>query len=282
MTANEGSRRVRLDDLGLSETINAQLDETLDALREVLGSDLIAAYIYGSATLGGLKPRSDVDVLAVAQRPTMSDERRSLGDRFRLISARPSATNPRRSIELTIVVAGDVNPVRQPPRTDFQFGEWLRSRFDDGQVDPENPNDTDLVVLLTEALQHARPLLGPPAAQLVAAVDRNTLESSMLATLPALLAPDKVATDTANVLLTLARIWITLATGEIAPKDVAADWASARLEPKSRWALEKARETYVTGAYDDWDVAPEVARMSIDALVGGIGGEQVSGYNRQR
>ena len=57
--------------------------------------------------------------------------------------------------------------------------------------------------------------------------------------------------DTGNVLLTLARVWLTLETGEMAAKDVAADWAIARLPEGTGDALRRARAEYVGQAQAD-------------------------------
>jgi len=43
---------------------------------------------------------------------------------------------------------------------------------------------------------------------------------------------DDLDGDTRNVVLTFARIWTTLATGEIRSKAAAADWALAQLSPE--------------------------------------------------
>ena len=50
-------------------------------------------------------------------------------------------------------------------------------------------------------------------------------------------------------MLTLARIWTTVATGEIKSKDAAADWALAHLPPEHRPVLEHARDLYLTRSY---------------------------------
>ena len=256
--------------LELSDTILGQLDETLGLVRAVLRGDLVAAYLYGSATLGGLKPRSDIDLLVVARRATTLAERRTLGDALMRISADPSATDPRRPIELTLVVAVDVKQLRLPPRTDFQYGEWLRPAFADGRVSPANPSDMDLVVLLTEVREHGLVLVGEPASDLIGTIDRSVLDQAMVATIPDLTEPDKLASDTANVLLTLARIWTTLETRQIVPKDVAADWAIERLDPGEGLALERARETYRAGTYESWDVPIDSASATAAALVRSI------------
>jgi streptomycin 3"-adenylyltransferase len=66
----------------------------------------------------------------------------------------------------------------------------------------------------------------------------------------------ELADDTRNVLLTLARIWTTLATREIRSKDEAADWALSRLPDDRRPTMELARNLYLAGGYGDpWDAA---------------------------
>jgi hypothetical protein len=50
--------------------------------------------------------------------------------------------------------------------------------------------------------------------------------------LPSLVAD--LESDTRNVLLTLARMWTTVATGRIVSKDAAAAWALERLPPSAR------------------------------------------------
>ncbi|MFJ9174547.1 nucleotidyltransferase domain-containing protein [Streptomyces sp. NPDC102360] len=55
-----------------------QVECVVEALREVLGPDLVAVYLYGSAVSGGLRPHSDVDVFAVTGAPTTHDQRARL------------------------------------------------------------------------------------------------------------------------------------------------------------------------------------------------------------
>jgi streptomycin 3"-adenylyltransferase len=78
---------------------------------------------------------------------------------------------------------------------------------------------------------------------------------------------DDISTDTANVLLTLARVWFTLATGDFASKDEAADWAIERLAPGEAAALERARDTYRAGTYESWDFPTDAASVTAATLV---------------
>lgn len=80
--------------------------------------------------------------------------------------------------------------------------------------------------------------------------------------------------DTRNVVLTLARVWATLATGEIKPKDAAADWALAHLPAEHRPVLAHARDLYRTRHYaeETWspDLVPRV-RPLVDEVLARIG-----------
>jgi streptomycin 3"-adenylyltransferase len=143
---------------------------------------------------------------------------------------------------------------------ELQYGEWLREDFARGVIPAPGPNP-DLPVLLTEVLRTARPLFGPTPDVLIDPVPDEDLCRAMVDCVPTLLA--EVDTDTTNVLLTLARIWFTLTTGTISPKNVAAEWAAARLPAGLRSPLAKACAIYVGDAPDDW--AHDLARAEAGA-----------------
>jgi predicted nucleotidyltransferase len=224
--------------------VEDQLDQTVALVQEALGSDLVGIYLFGSAVLGGLTPTSDLDLLAVSRRPTTSEQRRRLVERLLSLSMRP------RFLELTIVVESEVRPWRYPPQMDFQYGDWLRPQFERGEIPPPASNP-DLAALITMTLLADRPLLGPPPADVLDPVPHDHLLRAGLDGLDGLLAD--LDHDTRNVLLTLARIWSTAETGEIRPKDAAADWALPHLPPEHRRVLERARDGYRSGDYGVWD-----------------------------
>jgi predicted nucleotidyltransferase len=226
-------------------TAEEQLDQVLAAIRDVLGPDVVGAYLHGSAVLGGLWPRSDIDVLVVSRRPTTREEKRRLVDCLLTVSAPPSPGRPRppRPVELTIVVESEIRPWRYPPRFDFQYGDWLRGDFESGNVEPwPTTTDPDLASLITLVLVGNRPLLGPPPAEVFDAVPRDDHVSAMVAGIDGLLRD--LDSDTRNVILTLARIWCTIATDDIRSKDDAAAWALDRLPQEHRAVLARARAVY--------------------------------------
>ena len=103
----------------------------------------------------------------------------------------------------------------------------------------------DLAILITIVLQGNAVLVGPPPARLLDPVPHDDLIRGAIAGIPHLLSD--LESDTRNVLLSFARIWSTLETGQIPPKDAAAAWALAQLPPEHQPPLARARDMYVQG-----------------------------------
>ena len=242
-----------------------QLAAITGLVRELLGDDTLGAYLHGSAVLGSLRPHSDTDVLVVSRRRLTHDERIELTRSLMRISGRRAQGGPARPIELVVVVQGEVRPWRYPPRCDLLYGEWLRDGYERGEPAAAEEHALDLAPLLTMVLQGNRPLFGPPPSALLDPIPPDDLRHAIVAGIPGLLAD--LAADTANVLLTLARIWTTLATGAVRAKDQAADWALERLPPEARPALTHARAIYVDGLPDDWPGEVEAIRAAADAML---------------
>jgi streptomycin 3"-adenylyltransferase len=173
-----------------------------------------------------------------------------------------------RPVELSLAVAGDLRPWRFPPVVDFEYGEWLRADYEAGMV-PTRRASPDLAILVAQASAADRPVAGPPARDVLPVVPPADVRAAAVEGIPGLL--EDLEPDTANVVLTFARIWTTLETGEIRAKDVAADWALARLPPDHRAVLERARDVYLGTAEDRWeDLAPRV-RPHVDVVLAAIG-----------
>ena len=236
----------------LSDADRGQLDRVLALVREVLDSDAIAAYLFGSAVLGGLKLESDLDVLVVSKRPTTREEKQQLVDRLLAISGRLTPEGRWRRIELTIVVEGDIKPWRYPPRFDFQYGDWLRSDFERGDVEPwpETVNP-DLAVLIAMVLLGNTAAFGPPPSEVFEPVPHDQLIRAMVSGIDSL--RSDLDSDTRNVILTFARIWSSVATGVIRSKDTAAEWALERLPEVHRPVLARARSLYLGEQDERWD-----------------------------
>lgn len=232
----------------IDDTARRQVDEVVDLLEREVGDALVAAYLSGSSVLGGLKPYSDVDVFGVLRRPLADDERERLVDGLLDFSGRRARRGPARPVELTLAVHDELRPWRYPPRCELQYGEWLRDDFEAGRMPRPGP-DPDLAVLVTMVLQRGVALRGAAAPDVLDPVPPADLRRSIVAGVPGLLAD--LADDTRNVLLTLARVWATLATGEIMAKETAADWVATRLPPGHRAVVLRARAIHLGEVPED-------------------------------
>ena len=227
-----------------------QTQAVVDAIAAVLGDAVVGTYLYGSAALGGLQSDSDIDLLVVARRTLEHPERVALLSALLDLSGRRARRTPGRPVEVTVVVSGSLRPWSYPPQEDFLYGEWLRAEYEAGAVPGPRPNP-DVAVLVTLAQQSSVALQGPPAGQVLPPVPAADLIAASTAGVPELL--DDVESDTRNVLLTLARVWLTVATGAIRSKDEAASWAITRLPAEHRPPLVLARDAYLGhAAKEDW------------------------------
>lgn len=208
-----------------------------------------------------------MDVLAVSRRRMNEQDRRALVGGLLQISG---SRNKSRPVEFTVVVQSEVRPWRYPPTGDFLYGEWLRTEYEAGEVPQPEPMP-DLALLITMALSGDHPLTGPRPAEVLAPVPQADLIQASVAGIPGLL--DDLDSDTRNVLLTFARIWTTLATGQITSKDAAAEWALAQLPPELRPALEHARQLYLDCPYSEesWsDALQAQVRPCVDRMLAEI------------
>ena len=244
-----------------------QAGRIVAAVREVLCDDVLGAYLHGSSVIGGLRPSSDIDVIAVSRRPMTAPEKRALISLLLPMSGPGDPTGASRPANLEVVVQSDVRPWRYPPPLDFQFGDWWRPEFARGEFPWETPNP-DLAVLLAMVLQAGRPLYGPAAAELLDPVPPADLRRAMTDCIPALLG--YLDGDERNVVLTFARIWTSLATGRIVSKDAAADWAMPRLPAGDRAVMARARAIYLGEEPEEWDGLMARVRPCVDAMVAEI------------
>jgi streptomycin 3"-adenylyltransferase len=252
-----------------------QLDALVALVRAVLGEAALGGYLHGSTATGRQQPTSDTDLLVVASRPMTRAERQALVTGILPLSGRRATGGPARPVELTVVVRADVRPWRYPPMEDLLYGEWERAAYETGAL-PARRANPDLAPILTMVLAAGRPAFGPPPAELLDPVPSDDLRRAVVAGIPGLYAD--LDGDTRNVLLTLARILVTVETGELVAKDEAADRVLPRLAARERTVLERARDAYHgpdDGSFTDLapDVRPcaDALRAAIDAAVSSRG-----------
>lgn len=229
--------------------------------------DVIGLYRFGSWVTGGLRPDSDIDLVMITGRSLTDRERRGLTELLLTCSGRRATLAPGRPVELTVVVLSDVVPWNYPPRCDYLYGEWLRDEFEGGQV-PRPHLNPDLAVLFTTLRQHSAVLQGPDPTALLESVPATDLRRAMHDILPSLL--DDLSGDERNVLLTLARVVVTLESGRIVAKDQAATRLLPDLAEPHRSVMELAMNGYRGKDHDDWSDRRADARSTADRLTAWI------------
>ncbi|PZX26181.1 Streptomycin 3''-adenylyltransferase [Cupriavidus phytorum] len=215
-----------------------------------LAGTLLGVHLFGSALDGGLRPHSDIDLLVTTRNVPGDAARQALLRDLLEVSAPPGSGAPWRPLEVTVVAHGEVVPWRYPATRELQFGEWLRQDIEAGVFADRMP-DHDLAILLTQVRQHGVALLGPPATACFEPVPRQDFIAALADTVAQWRTESDWAGDERNVVLAMARIWYSAATGRIAPKDVAAAWALERVPDSHRPLLAAARAAYLAGGPDD-------------------------------
>jgi streptomycin 3"-adenylyltransferase len=210
---------------------------------------VLAVHLFGSSAVGGLRPSSDIDVLMLTRRSLSRLDRERLAAFLLRFSGRRATVAPGRPLEVTSVVLDDVVPWRYPPVCDFLYGEWLRDDFLAGAI-PEPHTNPDLAVLVTTVRQHAIPVLGPHPVDLLEPVPVEDLRRSVHDSLDPLL--EDLVGDERNVLLTLARMVVTLESGPIVGKDEAVHQILLSLGEPHRSLLALAAGGYLGSVADAW------------------------------
>ncbi|MGG4498712.1 aminoglycoside nucleotidyltransferase ANT(9) [Brevibacillus reuszeri] len=233
-----------------NEKIPMEANEAWKVVEELLGSTIVGVYLFGSAVTSGLRKHSDVDVLVVVNQCLTEENRRKLTDRLMPISGKIGNSDSVRPLEVTVINHGDVVPWRFPPKNEFIYGEWLRDEFENGQIQ-EPTYDPDLAIVLAQVRKNSVSLFGPDASEVLEPVPMTHIRRAIMDCLPGLIAGIKG--DERNVILTLARMWLTIAVGEISSKDIAAEWVIPQLPKEHANLLNVARKAYRGESVDKWE-----------------------------
>ncbi len=135
----------------------------------IVGDDLVATYIHGSAALGGFVPgRSDVDVLFVVGDDVVDD--RALDDLARGLAA-ATALCPGRGVELSVVSAG----AAERPAAPWPFLLHLTTDPADATTihGADHEGDPDLLMHYAVCRTAGVVVRGPPPVELIGAIGRQ-------------------------------------------------------------------------------------------------------------
>ncbi len=225
--------------------VRDQIARLSDALQDALGEVLVGLYLHGSLVLGCFNlARSDIDLLAVTER-SMSRSEKSVVSSILLGASGDWTPGPPRPLEISFLSRGDLDPWRHPTPYDLHFGEVWRPAFEQGldEVLPGQTNpDADLAAHITVVRERGIVLLGAPIQEVFPPVPRADYVDSLLRDLR--WSRDRAAQAPLYAILSMAREWATLATGELHSKDSGAAWATVRLPPDLRPLVNGAIASY--------------------------------------
>ncbi|WP_085535659.1 aminoglycoside nucleotidyltransferase ANT(9) [Massilibacteroides vaginae] len=231
------------------ENVPNQAIQAQEVIEGLLGNQLIGIYLYGSAIHGGLNINSDIDILVISNQGLSKTTRNELTKRLMLVSGKIGCKN-KRPLEVTIINQNDVVPWQFPPKCEYMYGEWLREQMEAGEI-PQASHNPDVAILLWQARKYSLSLKGLEVTKIIEPILMADVQKAIGCSLPELIAG--VKGDERNVLLTLARMWFTLSTGEICPKDKAAEWVIPKLPKNLATLLETARKAYLGECDDYWN-----------------------------
>lgn len=252
--------------------IAEQVSQAVTVIKRYIKT-LLAIHLFGSAVDGGLKPNSDIDLLVTVTDKIDMQTRKALLSDLLKVSASINDTTGRRPLEITVILYDEVIPWCHPAKRELQFGEWLRSDILAGIVEPAML-DHDLAILLTKVRQYSIPILGATADSLLQAIPSKDFLQALADTVKQWHTKVDWQGDERNIVLALARVWYSVETGEVAPKDTAATWLLQRLPTIYQPILYEAKQAYLGNALenilkDDKRMAEFVyyAKASIEALL---------------
>ena len=244
-----------------TEGLPGQVQQVISVASGLFGDQIVGMYLYGSYVLGGLRLDSDIDILIVADGKISDAAREELTGRLLRCSGRVGCTE-KRPLEVTVVNQADVDSGRLA-ECEYMYGEWLREEIEEGKI-PQACHDDDMTILLWQARAHSIVLQGKEADAAIPPVSCNEVRKAMQKSLPGLIAHGKG--DERNVLLTLSRMWFTLETEDICPKDVAAEWVIPKLPDCFVPLMELAVKGYRGESVDEWSELENETLLFMDYL----------------
>ena len=115
-----------------------QVNQVISIAETILQGQILGIYLYGSATMNGLRPDSDIDILIITKQELSNSIRADLTKQLLKISGSVGCIE-KRPLEVTIINQSDIVPLQFPPKCQYMYGEWLRGEMEAGEYPPWHP-----------------------------------------------------------------------------------------------------------------------------------------------
>jgi len=231
--------------------------EIADSCAQLLGDRLVAVILHGSLVLGDYSPpSSDVDLLAVVERPLTDDELAALAE---LVLARRGEAA---GIDLRVVTSAAAGEPTESPAMELYIGVH---HDQEPELLKRVAGERDLVAELSMVRADGRSLVGPEATTVAGPVPDEWVVAYGDEVLERWQQLTDDAVHAGLMVLTACRIWRFAAEGVHCSKTEAARWA-LRQEPALPAVAAALRRR--TG-----DPSAQIAPADIAALLARVRGE---------
>jgi predicted nucleotidyltransferase len=202
----------------------------------------VAVILHGSLAIGSyFRPKSDVDLLVVADGPLDEAERRALAiDLLEDFDRRPIIGG----IELSVVQQRSIEPFTHPMPYEFHFSETCVDSVRGGGSGPQG-TDRDLAAHCTMARLRGLALYGPAPSDLIADVPHGAYMDAVLDDARWIVDGGVLESPFYGVLNLCRTLHIVLDAPELPPsKDESASWALEHLPAAEHPIVAAALECY--------------------------------------
>jgi predicted nucleotidyltransferase len=247
-------------ELCYDETMNLQapahvthlLDEIVDSMKRLLGTNLVGMYLHGSLAMGSFNPDlSDIDFLVVTETKLSLETRRSLANTLMELTAHA----PAKGLEMSVLTVDALRNFKYPTPYEFHSSIVWLERYQKGEVDftDNDKVDADLAAHLTVTKARGVTLYGEPLETVFPDIPPRHYTESILEDARSIL-EDMNSEPVYNV-LNLCRVRAFLEDGKIASKKEGGEWALSHATPFQKGIIEQALAEYSGGGTAPWDKA---------------------------
>jgi len=241
MKVDEG-RRMNVFEENCPAAVKNQINGILFSMQELLGNDLSAVYLYGSAVEGGFFIKtSDIDLIGVV------DKRLNPYKRLEIAKTMLVWNNAPCPVEISLLAKAHLKE-KPPKKCQFHFSPlWVSRyrRFLDKKeathpILTDDFKDEDIPAHLFLTRRASMTLFGPKATDVFPEITESQFIRSIYADYRDFHWKPEDLNETAYHILTLCRLFAFQETGQIMSKEKAAAYTVNRLSKKNRLMVERA------------------------------------------
>ena len=230
---------------GVDPDIGQWVDDIVSQVEESVSS-LLAVYLHGSLALGSyFRPKSDIDILVVADEPLSERDRRALAaGLLHAHDRRPTLG----SVELSVVLRRRVEDFRHPLPYEFHFSEKWAEHVREGGVGPRG-TDPDLAAHCAMARSRGLVLHGREPGELIGPVPHDAYVDAIVDDFHWIVSGGILESPFYGVLNICRVLQVVADEPDVPPsKEEAAHWALQSLPADHHLAVSEALECYRSAA----------------------------------